>query len=1015
MESETSLNRLLSPACFQALQEVVASTARPDTVWPWLEEFLHISVPEGEAAPARWLPELLADAQWGPRLVRGLGHSGFVARVARRWPDFLFDLYRHGIQRPAQWYQPALDQGLAAVGDSSEGAQRVLRHIKQREYLRLCLLDFNGEMPVMQVTEALTALAEATLEGALSQCRRRLVARHGTPMLEAEASPPRPCAFVVLGMGKLGGRELNFSSDVDLIFLHEGDSGSTDGSRSISLKQFHVQLGRDLIQMIQTPTGDGFVFRVDMRLRPEGESGELSLSLGSAELYYEAFGRTWERAAMIKARPVAGDRELGERFLQRIRPFIYRRYLDFAALDAIHDMKRRIDDKVTRAEDYDRNVKLGRGGIREIEFIVQSMQLVHGGRREGLRCRPTLEALDHLVELGMVEASVRDRLRQAYLFLRTLEHRLQMAEEHQTHSLPAEAEERERVARRMGRGDWSTLEAEFRSQTDAVHLPYRNLFAQRRHAAESQHPLVRRLLAHAPHHPEVLEALGELGLAQHDAAVELLRLLREGPALPGLPEGALQWYHKLAPGLLEEWISAPDPALAGAGCVSFLNRVGSRTHYLALLVENPPVLGLLMRLFGSSPYLSHFLNNHPELLDDLITHDLRVPFRDRGALGRELAQRMEQCPDEECRIFVLSDFKNREMLRLGVRDLAGLAEPQEVMAGLSALADVMLTQVMATALGDMEERHGSPRWTDASGQRHQAGFAIVAMGKLGGGEINYASDLDLLFVHGSAGDDQVTDGAHPLPNAQFFGRLGQRIVSRLSTFTKAGRLYELDMRLRPSGNSGPLVTSFEAFCHYQRHEAWTWEHQALTRARVVVGDADLSRRIREEIHAVLTRPRDRVALQNEVRDMRLRMFREKQPAPGTLDIKQGRGGIVDVEFLSQYLILAHAGDHPRLLQRHTGVALLTAADLGLLPRDEAEDLEEAYGFYRLVENRLRLIHGSPVNRIDDNPILLRQLARLCALPAHLGIHQALGERMERVYPVYCRLLGETPAAWAEEA
>ncbi|MGN7612668.1 bifunctional [glutamate--ammonia ligase]-adenylyl-L-tyrosine phosphorylase/[glutamate--ammonia-ligase] adenylyltransferase [Magnetococcales bacterium HHB-1] len=982
------------------LQKIAQHTAEPKTVWQTLQRFFETY---DKTDASETLIQALKEPLWRQRLVMLIGNSPYLSTVLHRWPHFLSELMQqpfsvaftpeertHFLEQVNEWH-------------NQEQAMAAMRHQKHRAYFRIGMADLNREVSLEAVTESISDLADLCLEAGFRWLYQSYCRKFGEPYLEDQNQ--QIARFVVLGMGKLGGQELNFSSDVDLIFLYEGNGYTQGGARSISVKDFYTRLGRELCNLMQKMTADGIVFRTDLRLRPEGESGELCPSLESAELYYESWGQTWERSAMIKARPVAGHLALGIQFLKNIRPFVYRRHLDFQALAALRGMKRKIDQKIRRKAEYRRNVKLGYGGIREIEFFVQCQQLIHGGKELTLRHRQTIPMLRMLTKHGLVSREKSQFLIEAYRFLRTVEHRLQIVREQQTHSTPENQEDFDRLAKRCGFQSSALLQEELDRITRGVHEIYGDLFfeGERIQKQEREDPMIHALLSEGFDSEKAADILEEAGFEDTPKTRRFIQLLSDGPQGAGFTETTRRWYDRLAPLILKEILNAPDRKMAMKHTENFLRTVWMRSNYLALLAENPVVVHLLIHLFGTSAYLSHFLNSHPELLDSLVASDFLSRYLGHAELAEELETQICQCNSREDRVMVLRKFKNSETLRISLRDLAGLADLPEVMGGISAIADTVLWHVLKEARQDLEEKYGVPRWSDGDKKR-RAQFAILAMGKLGGSELSYASDLDLIFVHDSQGEEQWTDGKNSYTNRQFFTRLGQRILSDITAMTKHGKLYEIDMRLRPSGNSGPLVTSLEAFCQYQQKQAWTWEHQALTRARPVVGDKNLCQRLQKEIKTILTRPRDQEKVLEDILEMRQRLWKEKRPGAGVVDIKQSRGGIVDIEFFIQSHLLIHGHRYPNIVRPNASQALYAFKKVGLLDKKAFNILEESYQFLRLVGNRTRLFYGRSENRIfleDDNR---KKIAKLCGLDKEEEIFTVIEHHFDRVSKIIEKVL-----------
>ena len=977
----------------QATLSLINSTADPQSATHNLEDFIQNN---DDLIPH--IQKCLQHPRSRRQLILALGNSPYLANVLRRWPACLptpdetaLDIHEGN---------RILQEKLLKTTDWSEAA-RLLRIHKHHCYFHIGSRDLSGEYSLIEVVRAISTLADGCLEAGYQWLTQQLNKRYGHPLVLSAQGEKHPARFVVMGMGKLGARELNFSSDVDLIYLFDAEDGEVEGSCSLHLKGYFNRLGKELIQLLGKSTAEGHVFRIDLRLRPEGESGDLSLSCYAAELYYESWGQTWERSAMIKARPVAGDLALGETFLDGLKPFVFRRYLDFGALEAIREMKRKIDQKMASAEDYHHNVKLGFGGIREIEFFVQSQQLIHGGKDTSLRHRETLVTLNNLCSAGWLRRETALFLAEAYHFLRTVEHRLQIKHDQQLHSIPDDANAFARLSKRMGITNPEHLQQRLQEVRSKVHAIYQELFFEADNShKEAHHPQIEALLACSPADETCRQLLKESGFNHLEQAGSLIGILRDGPQRLALTEGMRCWYRRIASPLLQEILKAPDQDMAIQHAESFLGILGHRVNYLALLLENPSVLSILVRLFGTSVLLSRFFIKNPELMDRLVTQDFLQHYRNRSELAADLAAFLKDEPDVETRFNMIREFKNSETLRLGVRDLSKTAELTEVMSGLSALADVILSRVMEDAMLELIKRYGEPR----------VPFVILAMGKLGGRELNYASDLDLIFLHGGQGDQQETNGDNPIPITVFFTRLGQKIITGITTLTRSGILYELDMRLRPSGNSGALVTSIEAFLRYQKHEAWVWEHQALTRSRVVAGDPTLANHLHQQLRSIIQQTREINTLRQEVQSMRLRMFQEKQPQKEWLDIKQSRGGIVDIEFLSQFLILAFANQFPEIIQINTAKVLRVCHQVGLLEKQAYTTLESAYEFMRLVENRLRLLHGRSENRIGPSPVVREQLRRLCDLPENRDIVSVLHDHFQAVFPIVQHYLeGNAPS------
>jgi glutamate-ammonia-ligase adenylyltransferase len=890
----------------------------------------------------------------------------------------------------AERHVAELLEGIARSGGSlsSEEVPAVLRRYKQRQVLRIGARDLLGLASVEETMREISSLAEGAIEVALRHARARVVEDYG----EFDQQELR---FAVLAMGKLGGAELNFSSDVDLVYLYSGGGAESRGGRRgrASPQAWAAKLAEILTRSLSERSPDGFVFRVDLRLRPDGQSGPIVNSLGAALAYYEAWGQTWERAAMLKARPIAGDPELGRRFLSEVSPFVYRRYLDFTTLEDIQEMKARVAREHSR-ERLERNVKLGPGGIRDVEFVVQVLQLIHGGRDPRLRVRSTLEALRAIAAAGVVDPPEAEALAAAYSFLRDVEHKLQIVHERQTHSLPENPREERLLARRLGLhrdpaapGDGPEppetrrLRAELERHRSAVRRSFEKLFFGareriQRHVDEESTAVLQLL-----DDPEAARrAVARMGFRDPDMAVYDLRRLRDGGAARASARRRRALL-ELAPALFSEIRRTSDPDLALHHMAEFVAAVGARTSFLLLLRENPETLRLLAGLFGSSRFLSSFFVRHPELLDSLVRADLARVHKDRATLEAELASLLAAAPDYESSLDALRRFRNEEFLRIGVNDIHGSLDFDEVAEQLSDLAEACLAAALRIAEGALRERLGP-----LPGR-----FGIVGMGTLGARELNYNSDLDLVFVY---------DAPEPPPEAlvphEAYTRLAQRLITVLQLTTREGYVYKIDMRLRPSGSAGPLVSSLEAYRRYHRTASALWERQALIRARGVAGDRTLLEeveRIREEFVYGRGLSRAEVA---EIARIRNRMEHElARENPRRWNLKTGRGGLVDVEFLVQMLQLRHGREEPAVRCRRTQEALRALRAAGFLSEGDFRVIDEGYRFLRRVENALRLERELPVEVLEQEaaPFVARRLG-FGGDPETAG--RALLEELERV-------------------
>ncbi len=920
------------------------------------KEYLQAAQELGERVPT--------DPEFCARALRVFASSEFVAELCRRNPHYLAELLASGDLLLDSWpgaLRTRVAEPLAACADTA-GLHRCLRRLRAREMLRIAWRDLAGWAPLEETLGDLSDLADACIQGALQRLAEWQAQIDAVPL----RADRRPAQLVVIAMGKLGARELNFSSDVDLIFAYPDCQPGKRGA--LSGEEYFTRLGQALIQALSHQDQDGFVFRVDMRLRPYGSSGALVYSFEALEEYYQFQGREWERYAMIKARAVTGDAATRDELMQLLRPFVYRRYLDFHAFDALRELKRQIRSDVER-RGQEENLKLGPGGIREIEFIAQAFQLVRGGREKRLRRRGVMGVLETLATLGLLPRPVVDELLAAYRFLRRAENRLQAMNDRQVHTLPDSPGEQAALALAMGYPGWTAFHAALNRHRRQVETHFQQVFALAPEGkAAAVDPLVD-LWAQRLSDEQARRLLESRGFGDSVEALRWLQQLREGTVPRYLGEQGRLRFDALVPMLLAAVGRQPAAAEVLGRLVKVLERIAGRTTYLALLQENPQALAQLVKLCAASPWIAEQIAQFPMLLDQLLDpRALYAPLQ-RSLLEADLEQRLAgvAAEDLEGQMDRLRQFRHAMVLRVAAADVAGVAEVTLVSDQLSALAEVILNQVLSIAWNDMVARYGRPQCRVGRKKRPVA-FTIVGYGKLGGRELGYGSDLDLVFLHDSEGADEVTSGKKTVDNSVFFARLGQRIIHLLETFTAAGILYEVDMRLRPSGNAGMLVSSFEAFEDYQRHSAWVWEHQALVRARPVAGDVALGAKftaLRAEVLAADARLEN---LRDQVREMRERMRRELgSRGEAGFHLKQDRGGIVDIEFMVQFLTLRWCGEHPQLLRHTATIHLLKAlAKQGLLKSAYAQTLIEAYRQYRALGHRLTLAEASTV--IDEQQL-----------------------------------------------
>jgi glutamate-ammonia-ligase adenylyltransferase len=871
-----------------------------------------------------------------------VGHSRYLANVLAARPEILAEV-------AATWQQP-LDEALLKAPlnrdfADDEAVRTALRRLRQRAMAHLTVRDLTGLAPLAEIVESMTLLADVTTNFALEYYHRQLAATYGEP-LDRFGKPER---LLVIGMGKLGGRELNVSSDVDYIFIYP-EEGDTAGPKSIENFDFFNRLGKKVIQALGDITADGQVFRVDMRLRPNGDSGPLVCSLDALENYFITQGREWERYAWIKARVMnAGFNAEGQETwidaLQRIaRPFVFRKYLDFGAINAMRDLHAQIRREVARKDMAD-HVKLGPGGIREIEFIAQVFQLIRGGRDAALQIRPTLAVLKLLTERQWLPVESERELREAYVFLRRLEHRLQYVEDQQTHMLPVDAENRQKIAVSMGFADWAGLLEVLDAHRARVSRHFEEVFSD---PEAGEHPLTG-LWQGQLDEETAIESFGNLGFCHPKDAIARLAELRASGRYQQLPATNRGRLDAVGPRLIEAAGQTPDPDTTLARGLGFLEVIARRGAYLALLQQYPMALRRVADMICASSWAADYLTRHPLLLDELLDPRLYEIATDwtgfRANLRANLAQ---HAGDTEREMDILREMHHGQVFRLLAQDLAGLQTIEHLSDHLTELADTVVQETLPLVWATVRKRH-----------RETPRFAVIGYGKMGGKELGYASDLDLVYLY----DDPEMDAE------ENYLRLGQRLNTWLSSQTPAGVLFETDLRLRPNGDSGMLAVTVDAFRDYQLNHAWVWEHQALTRARFCAGDAEVGHRFEEIRTEILRLPRDPVVLKNEVVAMRQKMVdAHASNSDSEFGLKHDPGGIIDVEFAVQYLILRHAHEHASLTGNLGNIALLRiAGELGLIDAKLAEAAGNAYREYRRLQHAIRLT-ANPKARVAKESV-----------------------------------------------
>jgi [glutamine synthetase] adenylyltransferase / [glutamine synthetase]-adenylyl-L-tyrosine phosphorylase len=899
-----------------------------------------------------------ATPEFTSSLVKVWGSSCFVAESCMRRPEIIVDLVNSG-DLFLSYDETGYLNRLAKLSIDSEASLMIeLRRFRRREMVRIAWRDLAGWADLNETLHELSLLADACIQYALDFLYRKACELRGTPVL-ADGSPQQ---LIVLGMGKLGAYELNYSSDIDLIFAYAED-GVLNDRKQTTYGEFFTRLCRSLIKVLDETTPDGFVFRTDIRLRPYGDSGPVIMNFDGMEIYYQTQAREWERYAMIKVRQVAGDFNAGAQLMAMLKPFVYRRYLDYGAFEELRSLKLQIMQELKR-KDRMENIKLGPGGIREIEFIGQAFQLIRGGNERTLQKRGILAILQRLGELNLLTNKDAEELIASYRFLRRVENHIQQYQDRQTHDLPTDPAVRDVLAYSLDYPDWATFKADLDQVRTQVHNVFDQVFSLSK--KDDVNRRGQKIWNCTADDEELADNLREYGIDQADEILAVIKAFKNSLAVRRLTAKGAGVLDRLMPQLIEAMPRVDNPDETLKRILKLFEAVAGRNVYLALLAENPGALAQLIRLSSASPWISDYLAMYPILFDELLdTRSLFEPLK-KADLDAQLKILLAQIEiqDLEQLMIVLRQFKQLNVLRVASADIMGAIPLMVVSDYLTYIAECIVEHVVERAWLMLTEKHGFPPGSD----NKAIGFAVFGFGKLGGIELGYGSDLDMVFLYDCEDGNALTDGPKPIPSMQFYGRLGLKVRHILDTKLLSGVLYDVDMRLRPSGNSGLLVSHINAYEDYLRNQAWTWEHQALVRGRFIAGDPALKEHYEAIRRRILSLPRDTERLKKEVREMREKMRAALvSAAADKFDLKQSKGGIADIEFIVQFGVLDQASKNVALTTYTDNIRLLDGLQAqGFMSKDQAETLKAVYCAYRDYGHKLVLQGDRAV--IDETEI-----------------------------------------------
>jgi glutamate-ammonia-ligase adenylyltransferase len=932
-------------------------------------------------------PAAFSGSVWAEAAAAARDHAPYLRRLMERRADLL-------ASPDESWAERLVQDAIAAAASvareppSFEEAMRILRRAKDAVHLAVAVADLARAWPLARLTGALTDFADAALRAAVALGAKESARRGDITIGEfAEDVGPVP-GFAVIALGKMGAGELNYSSDIDFSVFFDAERLAEAKAREPRVAA--VRLVAPIVRALEEVTEDGYVFRTDLRLRPDPGSTPVAVSIASAEHYYQTLGQNWERAAFIKARAAAGDRGCGRTFLASLDAFIWRKHLDFAAVEDVHSIKRQIlsAHKSSELGDPVFDVKLGRGGIRDIELFAQTQQLILGGRNRRLRSPGTITALEALAAAGAIADSARDALKEAYVFLREIEHRIQMLEDAQTHRVPGDAETRARVAALAGFESLAEFDATVIEHRRIVSDVDHQLFGRGESLAD---PLGSLIFTGVEDHPETLATIEKLGFAQPVQVSQTIRGWHHGRIRAMRSERARELLTRLTPKLLRAFSNAGDPDHAFSRFALFFAGLSAGVQVLALLDARPALLDLLARLLTLAPRLAENLARRPALLDAMLEPNFAQPIAQDAANARlhELQDRLADADAFEAKLNGARRFHREEAFRIGVQVLENLADAEAAGAAYADLAEACVAVMSDAALAEVQRQHGP----------QPGAFVVLALGKFGGRELTEGSDLDLMLVY-----DAPADAEHALPAADYYTRVTQRLLSALSAPTEEGTLYDIDTKLRPSGSKGPVAVRLSSFERYYEEEAWTWEMQALTRLRPVAGDEALGRRALDIAHGALARPRDVAKTLAEVSDMRALMERER-PARSVWDLKLAPGGFVDIEFIAQALQLTWAQRAPAVIAANTGEALGRLTEAGALCAEDKDTLVGAWALWSDLQHTLRICVEGDLDPANAPPPLLSRLATVAGAANVDALEARVRAMQEAVREAFVRLVG----------